>query len=328
MHLYPLKFTPIYKEKVWGGRRLESVYGRLLPAGALIGESWEISDHGDDVSRVEGGALDGRSLRELVAGMPKEILGNAIASRGPAGFPLMVKLIDASESLSVQVHPTDDYAAAHENGERGKTELWCVLRAGEGAELICGLRRAVTGESLAGAIEKGTLLDLLRSFKVREGDAVFVPARRIHGVGAGNLILEIGENSDVTYRLYDWGRAGGARPLHREKAMEAVDFEDCGEPRVAAGWEEGDGFRRARLADCRHFRTVRFEISGAWDSIRTGERFGIISVVRGGGVLEYGGAGGRMGLREGDTLLLPAALGRYRVRAGADGCNLLETEVP
>jgi mannose-6-phosphate isomerase len=328
MNLYPLKFTPIYKEKVWGGRRLSSVYGRVLPAARLIGESWDISDHGEDVSRVESGAWTGRSLRELVAEMPVEIVGNAIASRYPARFPLLVKLIDASSHLSVQVHPPDDYAAVYERGEWGKTELWYVLQADEGAELVCGFRRAVTRESFARALSDGTLLDLLRPLKARAGDAVFVPAGRIHSIGAGNLVLEIEENSDVTYRLYDWERGGGARPLHGEKAMGVIDFEDCGDPRIAAAWEERDGFRRACLVTCRHFRTVRVEVSGVWDSRRTGDRFSIISIVGGGGVLEYGDGGSRVELRGGESLLLPAALGSYRVRAGRGGCNLLETEVP
>ena len=326
--LYPLKFAPIYKEKVWGGRRLESVYGRVLPSGGRIGESWEISDHGEDVSRVESGALAGRSLRELVAEMSIDIVGSAVASRSPGRFPLLVKLIDASARLSVQVHPPDDYAAAHERGECGKTELWYVMRADEGSELICGFRTAVTRESFARALEEGTLLDLLRPFKARGGNAVFVPAGRVHSIGAGNLILEIEENSDVTYRLYDWDRAGDARPLHREKAIGAIDFGDRGDPRIAAAWEEGKGFRRACLVTCRHFRTVRIDISGVFDSKRAGDRFSIISVVRGSGALEYGDAGGRMELRGGETLLLPAALGNYRVRAGTIGCNLLETEVP
>ncbi|MEJ2744783.1 MAG: mannose-6-phosphate isomerase [bacterium] len=328
MKLYPLKFTPIYKEKIWGGRRLEDVYGRRLPAGVRIGESWDVSDHGDDVSRVESGAWAGRSLRELIAEMPVEILGSALVMRCLERFPLLVKLIDASENLSLQVHPPDDYVAVHERGEWGKTELWYVVRADEGAELVCGFRTAVARGAFARALEEGTLLNLLRPLKTHDGDAIFVPAGRVHSIGAGNLIFEIAENSDVTYRLYDWERAGSARPLQIKKAMEVVNFGDGRDPRIAATWEDKKGFRRAHLATCRHFRTVQVEIGDVWGSIRTGERFSIISVVRGSGALEYGDAGEIIELRSGDTLLLPAALGGYRVRAGTNCCNILETEVP
>ena len=331
MNLYPLKFAPIYKEKIWGGHRLRSVYGRALPERSRIGESWEISDHGEEVSRVESGAWAGRSLRELVAGNPREMLGSALAARRLDRFPLLVKLIDASAHLSVQVHPPDDYAAEHERGEWGKTELWYVVRADEGAELICGFVTATGREVFARALEKGSLLSLLRCLKTHAGDAVFVPAGRIHSIGAGNLILEIEENSDITFRLYDWDRAGAkenVRPLHRGKAMEVIDFEDNTDPLISKTWEQGEGFRRAHLVTCRHFRTVQLEINSCWGSRRTGERFSVISVVEGSGVMEYGDSGGRLELSGGDTLLLPAALGSYRVHAGAHGCNLLETEVP
>jgi mannose-6-phosphate isomerase len=331
MKLYPLKFTPIYKEKIWGGHRLRSVYGRALPAGSRIGESWEIADHGDDVSMVESGAWAGRSLREVIAEKPLEILGGALAARRPGRFPLLVKLIDASAYLSVQVHPPDDYAAEHERGEWGKTELWYVVRADEGAELICGFREAIGKELFARALEERALLGVLRRLTARAGDAVFVPAGRIHGIGAGNLILEVEENSDITYRLYDWDRAGTkgrGRPLHREKGLEVIDFEDHADPRITKAWDSGEGFRRAHLVSCRHFRTVQIEISGRWGSTRAGDRFSIISIVGGSGILEYGDSGERLEARGGDTIMLPAGLGSYRVRAGAHGCNLLETEVP
>ncbi len=331
MNLYPLKFTPICKEKVWGGRRLKSVCGRALPEGSRIGESWVISDHGDDVSMVEGGAWAGRSLRELIAEKPREILGGALAARRPHGFPLLIKLIDASAHLSVQVHPPDDYAAEHEAGEQGKTELWYLMQADEPAELICGFCKTVDRESVARALEKGALLDLLTRISVRAGDAIFVPSGRIHSIGAGTLILEIGENSDVTYRLYDWDRSGpegGGRPLHLEKGLAVIDFRDRSEPRISKKWESGDGFRKAHLVNCRHFRTTQFEISGGWSSARAGDRFSIISIVGGSGILEYGDSGERITLAGGDSILLPAMLGSYRVCAGAGGCNLLETEVP
>ena len=331
MNLYPLKFQPIYKEKIWGGRKLESVYGRELPPGRLIGESWEIADHGEDVSRVSGGPLNGVSLKELMAERPADFLGERIAGRAPDRFPLLVKLIDASDKLSVQVHPTDDYAARHEGGEWGKTEMWFVAHADDGAELICGLAGGVGSEEFERAMREGDMGDCLNRIPVKEGDVMFVPSGRVHAIGAGNLILEIQENSDVTYRVYDWDRVGNdgkPRQLHKEKAMEVIDFRDISGSLVKKEWKKGNGFRMAPLTDCRYFRAVQYEISGEWHSACTGDRFRIISFMGGGGNLYYGKGGDFVELRPGDNILLPANLGEYRVRAGDAGCTLLQTEVP
>ncbi|HQM53473.1 MAG TPA: class I mannose-6-phosphate isomerase, partial [bacterium] len=258
--LYPLRFEPICKEKVWGGRRIEGVYGRPLAPGARVGESWEIADHGGDVSRVAEGPLAGRSLRELVAEDPERILGEALAARRFDRFPLLFKLLDASAHLSVQVHPPDGYAAGHERGEWGKTELWYVAAAERGAALLCGLRPGLGREELTRALAEGRVDGCLRRIAVKPGDALFVPAGMVHAVCAGVLLFEIEENSDVTYRLFDWGRAG--RPLHLAKALEVVDFDLRLDPLVCARWEEGDGFRAAPLARCRHFAATVCEVRG------------------------------------------------------------------
>jgi len=326
MDLYPLKFTPIYKEKVWGGRRLSLVYGRALPPGARVGESWEMADHGADVSLVAEGPWAGRSLRALIAEHPEGILGRALAARRLDRFPLLLKALDASGNLSVQVHPPDGYAAGHEKGEWGKTELWYVAVADEGAEMLCGLRDGVGRGELVQALAEDRVPGCLRRIGVKAGDVLLVPAGRIHAVCAGALVIEIEENSDVTYRLYDWGRDG--RPMHREKALEVIDFEDRSDPLVEKRWECSDGFRRAPLARCRYFATDLVEVEGRMRSSCAGDRFGVLSVASGGGILRHGGPGGETGLRGGDHLLLPAGLGGYTIEANRGGCVLLQTEVP
>ncbi len=331
MKLYPFRFEPIYKEKIWGGQRLRNVYGRDIPADRGIGESWEIADHGEDVGRVSGGDLNGVSLRDLMLKWPEEILGKAIASRHFSRFPLLVKLIDASDRLSVQVHPTDEYASKNECGECGKTEMWYVAHADKGAELICGLKADVSRGSFERSLNQGELERCLNSIPVKNGDVVFIPAGRIHAIGAGNLILEIQENSDVTYRVYDWNRLGNdgkPRPLHIEKAIEVIDFEDRPDALVAREWKDGDGFRRAHLVKCRYFDTEQIDISGAWGAACDGQRFQVISIVDGRGKLYYDGGRECVDVRAGDNILLPASLGEYELVASDGGCAVLKTEVP
>ncbi len=329
--MYPLSFRPIYKEKIWGGEKLRTYFGREIPAGSKVGESWEISDHGADVSIIADGPWAGKSLRECMREAPGEVLGTAIASRSRDRFPLLVKLIDASDRLSVQVHPGDGYAALNEAGELGKTEMWYVVQADGGAELICGLAAGVDREGFKRAVEGGEIGNCLRRQGVKAGDVVFVPAGRVHAIGAGNLILEIQQNSDVTYRVYDWdrvGKDGRPRDLHLEKALEVIDFGNQADALVGKIWEEGDGFRKAILADCRYFRTAQVDVSGEWGGACEGDRFRILSFVKGGGLLDCGG--GREGIEAGagDNFLLPAALGRFVVRARPGGCTLIQTEVP
>lgn len=326
MKLYPFKFTPICKEKVWAGEQLRLHCSRIIPPGARIGESWEIADVDNDVSIVENGPLHGASLRDLVAERREELLGSVVARRFPGGFPLIVKYIDASEYLSIQVHPDDAQAAALEKGERGKTELWYVLHADPGAMLLCGLIKGVGRARCQKTIEEGNLPGLLRCLGARDGDAVVVPAGRLHCIGTGILLLEIGTASDITYRLYDWGRAG--RQLHIQKGLRVADLKDCGGQTVEKAWEDGDGFRRAVIARCHDFTTEELDIAACWGGMLDGSRFRIISVVKGRGRLTSRGGHDVIDMKRGDNLLLPASLGEYAVTAVGEGCGLLSTEVP
>ena len=221
----PLTFAPIFMQRIWGGRRLETDFGKKLPANKRIGESWEIVDRPEAQSVVRDGPLCGKTLHELWTQHRQEIFGDVPDA---PRFPLLLKLLDAHEKLSLQVHPTDK-TAIKLSGEP-KTEFWYVSAADPGAELFVGLNKAMTREQFEEALRAGTVAEHVHTIRVKEGDAMFLPAGRLHAVGAGNLLIEIQQNSDTTYRVFDWDRVedkGRPRQLHADQALECVDFSDC-----------------------------------------------------------------------------------------------------
>ena len=225
MRLYPLTFNPILKERVWGGRKLERLYGKPLPAVSPVGESWEISDRPGDVSIVAQGPLAGWDLHSLIEKFGRELTGKARLCAGR--FPLLIKILDARERLSLQVHPPAGKAASL--GGEPKTELWYVAEAEPGAELYVGLKRGCTREEFTRRIHDGTVEHCFHRARVRAGDVMFLPSGRVHALGAGLVIFEIQQNSDTTYRVFDWNRLGldgKARPLHIEQSLASIDFED------------------------------------------------------------------------------------------------------
>lgn len=227
--LHPLRFEPILKERVWGGRRLAALGKPLPPVGPPIGESWELSDLPEGQSRVADGALAGRTLGELVRERTDELLGPVSLDGG--AFPLLVKTLDAAETLSVQVHP--DAAVAARLGGRPKSEAWVILDAQAGAVIYLGLRPGTTREALAAAIAAGQVEELLRAVPVRAGDVVPVRPGTVHAISAGVLLAEVQQPSDTTYRLYDWGRLGldgKPRALHIAESLEAIHLEAAPAP--------------------------------------------------------------------------------------------------
>jgi mannose-6-phosphate isomerase len=230
--LYPLTFQPIFQERIWGGRKLETLYDKALPPGKVIGESWEISDRADANSVVTNGPLAGKTLADLMNSHRAEIMGRA---RSPDGrFPLLIKLLDAQDNLSLQVHPPQHLAA--ELGGCAKTEMWYVSAAEPGAKLYAGLRRGVTREEFSDKTRKGTVAECFHQLPVREGDSLFLPSGRVHALGKGLVIFEIQQNSDTTYRVFDWNRvdaSGKPRQLHIEESLKCIDFEDF-EPSLTA----------------------------------------------------------------------------------------------
>jgi mannose-6-phosphate isomerase len=221
----PLTFEPIFVERMWGGRRLESEFGKKLPPNVRIGESWEIVDRPEAQSVVARGPLRGITLHELWVGYRKEVFGDApVFPR----FPLLIKILDAAEELSLQVHPPEHIAS--KLGGESKTEFWYVAAADPGAELSVGFRAPISKERFEEMLRDRTIIDHIHKITVHEGDAVFLPAGRLHAVGAGNLLIEVQQNSDTTYRVFDWDRtdpkSGKGRELHVEEAIQCIDFED------------------------------------------------------------------------------------------------------
>ena len=212
-------------ERIWGGRRLESEFGKTLPAQKLIGESWEIVDRPEAQSIVRNGPLRGKTLHELWTQHRHDVFGDIPDA---PRFPLLLKLLDAHQKLSLQVHPPE--TAAKGLGGEPKTEFWYVAAAEPGAELYLGFRESITRDQLENALRDGTAADHVHKIRVRAGDAVFLPAGRLHALGAGNLLIEIQQNSDTTYRVFDWNRtdpaSGTKRDLHVEQAIQSIDFED------------------------------------------------------------------------------------------------------
>jgi mannose-6-phosphate isomerase len=295
----PLLFKPLYQERVWGGRSLEGALKRSLPPGKVIGESWEIVDRPEAQSIVASGPQAGRTLRELIATDPEAIMGPGWEAGRP--FPILVKWLDCQERLSLQVHPPA--SVAPRLGGEPKTENWLVAEARPGAGLIVGLKRGATRAAFAQALADNTLEALVHRFPVQAGDSILVQSGRLHAIDGGNLILEIQQNSDTTYRVYDWGRVGldgRPRQLHVRESMECIDFGDVEPAPLHAA--AGDTV----LAACAEFRIRKLERK-AGASFAEAEIPGeahLLHVVRGGVVVAA--AAGRVAFRAGDNALLPA----------------------
>lgn len=224
--LYPLKFYPIFKDRIWAGDKLYALLEKEVPTAIRAGESWEISGVEGDISVVSEGHLAGNSLQELSDIYMGDLLGDAVYERFGAEFPLLIKFIDAAEALSVQVHPNDALAKERHNSF-GKTEMWYVVHADPGSELISGFNQPLTKALCQKHVEEGTLVSVLHAEPVAKGDIFFMPAGRVHAIGAGVLVAEIQQTSDITYRIFDWNRVdanGKGRQLHTEEALDAIDF--------------------------------------------------------------------------------------------------------
>jgi mannose-6-phosphate isomerase len=270
-----LRFQPIYQERVWGGRALEAALGRSLPAHEPIGESWEIVDRPEAQSIAEGGMFNGQSLHAILARQSADIMGPNWPATKP--FPILVKWLDCRERLSLQVHPPA--AVATELSGEPKTENWYIAQTVPGAELIVGLKKGVTRERFESAIADNTLEQCVHHFRVAAGDSILVHSGQVHAIDAGNLILEIQQNSDTTYRVYDWGRVGldgRPRQLHVEKSLRSIDWTDFEPAPLRAAPTSGV------IADCAEFR-IRRVVLGAGERVhlRGSEQPRLVSVVSG-----------------------------------------------
>lgn len=233
MSLYPLKFTPILKDKIWGGTKLKSLFGKQAETDKL-GESWELSGYDGDISVVSNGFLAGNNLEELIEIYMGDLVGDQVYDQHGLTFPLLFKLIDANENLSIQVHPNDEVAAERHNSY-GKTEMWYVIDADSDGSLIIGFKEDCTKENYLKAVEEGVLEDLLQTIKVTKGDVLFIPAGLVHAIGKGVVLAEIQQTSDVTYRIYDYKRVddqGNERDLHTEEAIDVIDYQASKSPKT------------------------------------------------------------------------------------------------
>lgn len=242
------QFEPIYKEKVWGGRKLETFLGRNLPPGE-IGESWEISDYGSDLSVIVNGQYSGKTLREAYRSDPDSVLGKPFRGKD---FPLLIKLIDAKEKLSVQVHPDDAYADKFDPESSGKKEAWTVLQADTGSKLVCGFSRKTNREEFADYVKSNRVEEVLNEVEVSELDSFLLNPGRIHAIGAGILLMEVQQSSDSTYRVYDYGRP---RELHLSKALDVLDYSSADpQDRLSRKRIDAAGYERFLLTANDKFR--------------------------------------------------------------------------
>ncbi|WP_017852228.1 type I phosphomannose isomerase catalytic subunit [Leptospira interrogans] len=295
-----IRFHPIYKERIWGGRKLGDFPGRKIPEGN-IGESWEISDYGNDISIIRNGPLAGKSFRTAYLENSDTILGRPFRGKS---FPLLIKIIDAKEKLSVQVHPDDVYAETYDPENSGKKEAWIVLQAEPGSKLICGFLKTTNREEFKTLVEQNRAEEILREIPVKEGDSFILKPGRIHAIGAGILLMEVQQSSDSTYRVYDYGRP---RELHLQKALDVLDYggpfeEDVMKP-VPKPWDFGNRFR---LTANDKFLMETLEISGDGKTFQIPNVykepvFQILTVLQGKIEIE-----GEL-LFQGDTLFLTAA---------------------
>ena len=296
MKAYPLKFKPIYKQRIWGGQKLREVFDKDLPPFEKIGESWELADLPDDKSVISNGELAGQTLCSAIEKYPKEITGNEDFS-GP--FPLLIKLLDAQDILSVQVHPDPETCRRMSKGEP-KTECWYIISAEPDAVIYKGLKKGVTKEQFAEAIKKGNVADMLKKVLVEPGECHFLPAGTAHAIGPGLLIAEIQMPSDTTYRVFDWNRVdetGKARKLHIEEALESIHFDASGDNLSVT--------TVGRLVDCEYFKVNKGRQGKDCELLLSPGQVKTLIIISGFGTIP--GAGVEpVEFKAGDTLLIPA----------------------
>ena len=321
--LYPLLFKPIFQHRIWGGNRLQSLLSTALPSDPLIGEAWLLSDREDQASEVANGHLKGRRLHELIEQSPAEMLGE-LAGKFKL-FPLLLKFLDVHESLSVQVHPSDTQALQSDDGAHGKTESWVVLEVQEASRIYAGLAAGTTQKELAQAVTTGTLLEQMASFVPKVGDAVMIHAGTVHSLSQV-VVFELQENSDTTYRLYDWKHTdpatGKPRPLQVDRALASVSFPQGPVEPWRISDSEGTEFR-AQILSCEHFEIWRIRSSKEY-SVGSSSTPHVLVCISGTGCLSHGD--GKYPFRKGDVVLLPPVLGVCACTA--EGAVVLDISVP
>ena len=318
-----LKFEPILKEKIWGGEKLQKVLQKET-SKTNVGESWEISDVDNALSIVVNGALKGKSLKALIARYKGALVGDSIYQCYGENFPLLIKFIDAKEALSIQLHPNDELASKRHNSF-GKTEMWYVMQADEKAHLIAGFKEEITQEAYVKNLENKTLIDVLQVDEVSEGDVYFIPTGTVHAIGAGVLLAEIQQTSDVTYRVYDWDRPnvdGTYRELHTEEALDAIDYGIQETYKVPYAKQKND---EAMLVTCPYFTTSLLSITKTVSRSHVAkDSFVIYMCVK--GEVSFAYQNQRATLSYGETILVPACMQNIEIIPKTDS-ELLEVYI-
>jgi mannose-6-phosphate isomerase len=318
----PARLEPTFSLRPWGSHSLAPLFPEKSGLSEPIGEAWLTGNE----SQFVDGPFAGMKLGDAWPAMPPEWAGTLAGGGG--AFPLLVKFIFSEEKLSVQVHPDDDYAAKRENGGRGKTEMWYALRARPGAEVLAGMKRDVTREEFERAIANGTAEDCLMHVPVSAGDVVFVPAGTAHTIGPGLVLCEIQQQSDTTYRVYDYNRrdaGGNARELHIAKALEVIRFGEQRGGKVNPIRVERDGVAETYFVACKYFATEKWEFIERAGGSTSREHFDLLIILEGSGTIEWGGERAEYGPAH--AWLLPAALGAFQLAADSR-TSLLRTYVP
>lgn len=313
MNWYPLLFEPIIKERIWGGTKLRDLLHKPI-VSEISGESWELSTVPGDVSVVANGVLAGNDLNAVVASNPEAVLGKKVVAQFGTQFPLLFKFLDAREDLSIQVHPNDALAKERHNSF-GKTEMWYVMQADSGTELIVGFKEDSNADTYQLAVDNHQVVDLLEKHPVQKGDVFFLETGTVHAIGAGALIAEIQQTSDITYRIYDFDRRddqGNLRELHTELALDAINYQKTASKKTYSQVTNTSNV----IVDCPYFTTAILPLQGKAVVNQSNETFTVLMVVEGTAELNY--VEGTMEIKKGMTVLLPAGLGPVQLEGNAE----------
>jgi len=325
--LYPIRVQSLSKEKVWGGTRIAARFEHSLPADRPIGEVWILWDQ----LVVSNGTFRGKRLAELVRSYPVSLLGRRAATGKEPVFPLLIKFVDASDTLSVQVHPDDAYAQAHEGEPFGKAEVWIVLDADPGAQLIHGVKRSLTSADARRAIEAGRLDDELEYITAVPGDVIMSAPGTIHALGGGVLLYELQQSSDLTYRLYDWDRRNPDRPLHIDKALDVARLEPFASHKITPFPLAEAGGTRTILCVCEHFGAELLRVRSSITERPAGESFHALTALQGVGLVRTKAQpSSPVKVASGETVLIPASIAEYKIEAsgGSEPLEVIKAYVP
>lgn len=305
------KISPAFKDYLWGGTKLKDVYGKKTDL-LVVAESWELSTHKDGACKIWLNDAETETLSHYIKQKGKNILGEKSTTEDE--LPILIKLIDAKDKLSIQVHPDDAYAIAHE-GDLGKTEMWYVVDCEKDSELVYGFKKNLTKEEFKEAIEENRVLEVANTIKVKPGDTFFITPGTMHAIGGGILIAEIQESSNVTYRISDYGRLGldgKPRPLHIEKSLEVTNLSKSDKPYVEYTLVEHEGYKDAKLSSCDYFDVTLVELMSTIDLVATKESFHAVLVLEGNLLFEDGSK--KVETKKGETVFIPANYGKYTVK--------------